>query len=111
MADLVKLLEVAERSCLQEYEHRQASFVWASTAAQWKGKAEGIRYAIDTIIGLAQEAQPAPADSFNAKCGRCGHFWDWHGKRDNGACKGGYPVGMTVSPCNCREKQSDAGAA
>jgi len=50
-------------------------------------------------------AHPSRNDDYNATCGRCGHFWDWHGKRDNGACKGGYPVGLTVTSCQCREER------
>ena len=49
----VAVLENAERQCLDEYEHRRDSFVWAPTAAPWKHKAEGVRYAIDTIKSLA----------------------------------------------------------
>jgi hypothetical protein len=47
------LLEKAERQCLDEYEHRSNSFVWAPTALRWKHKAEGIRYAIETASALA----------------------------------------------------------
>lgn len=56
----------------------------------------------------------SPPDTPNGQtgvCGLCGHFWDWHGQRDNGACKGGYLIGMKVASCDCRQTYPPSGAA
>lgn len=108
ISELIAALQNAEQQCLEEYEHRQNSFVWGKTAQPWKDKAAGIRYAIDTAVALLTANLPAPDDPRQATCGRCGHFWDWHGQRDDGACKGGYPVGMGVTSCQCREERRPA---
>ena len=58
------------------------------------------------------------AEDRHGSCGRCGHPWAWHDNvwvrvEPNTAtynvidtrirCGGGYPIGLTVASCNCRE--------
>lgn len=53
---MIAVLENAEQQCLDEYQNRQGKVLWGHTAGQWKYKAEGIRYAIDTIRALSESA-------------------------------------------------------
>jgi hypothetical protein len=53
---LIAVFEGTERVCLEEYERRRNSVVWAATAARWKHKAEGIRFAIDTTRALSSQS-------------------------------------------------------
>jgi hypothetical protein len=57
MDRLIEVLEHAEKACLTEFEGRKNSFVWAKTADDWKHKAEGIRFAIDTAKGMQDAVQ------------------------------------------------------